>query len=84
MLFGNLSLLKCHCFSCRSLCGTIHAYHLACKNCVENCTYVLFSNKITFLMDLLMHQLMVRCSLNFWSIVLVFRSTGKQHLGYEI
>uniref|UniRef100_A0A670JAH9 S-phase cyclin A associated protein in the ER n=1 Tax=Podarcis muralis TaxID=64176 RepID=A0A670JAH9_PODMU len=43
----------------KSLCSTINAYHLACSNCVENCTYVLFSNKITFLMDLLMHQLMV-------------------------
>ncbi|KAJ6664203.1 hypothetical protein lerEdw1_008420 [Lerista edwardsae] len=42
----------------RSFCSTISAYHLACSNCVENCTYVLFSNKITFLMDLLMHQLM--------------------------
>ncbi|XP_061451495.1 S phase cyclin A-associated protein in the endoplasmic reticulum isoform X2 [Rhineura floridana] len=43
----------------KSLCGTINAYHLACSNCMENCTYALFSNKITFLMDLLMHQLMV-------------------------
>ncbi|XP_053128233.1 S phase cyclin A-associated protein in the endoplasmic reticulum isoform X2 [Hemicordylus capensis] len=43
----------------KSLYSTINAYHLACNNCVENCTYVLFSNKITFLMDLLMHQLMV-------------------------
>ncbi|XP_067327374.1 S phase cyclin A-associated protein in the endoplasmic reticulum isoform X1 [Anolis sagrei] len=43
----------------KSLCSTIHAYHLACSHCVENCTYVLFSNKITFLMDLLMHQLTV-------------------------
>ncbi|XP_034968063.2 S phase cyclin A-associated protein in the endoplasmic reticulum isoform X2 [Zootoca vivipara] len=43
----------------KSLCSTINAYHLACSNCVENCTYVLFSNKITFLIDLLMHQLMV-------------------------
>ncbi|XP_066491161.1 S phase cyclin A-associated protein in the endoplasmic reticulum isoform X2 [Tiliqua scincoides] len=43
----------------KSLCSTINAYHLACSNCVENCTYVLLSNKITFLMDLLMHQLMV-------------------------
>ncbi|KAM6426623.1 S phase cyclin A-associated protein in the endoplasmic reticulum isoform 1-T1 [Liasis olivaceus] len=43
----------------KSLCSTISAYHLACNNCVENCTYVLFSNKIIFLTDLLMHQLMV-------------------------
>lgn len=43
----------------KSLFSTINAYHLACSNCVENCTYVLFSNKITFLMDLLMHQLTV-------------------------
>ncbi|XP_042330182.1 S phase cyclin A-associated protein in the endoplasmic reticulum isoform X1 [Sceloporus undulatus] len=43
----------------KSLCSAINAYHLACSHCVENCTYVLFSNKITFLMDLLMHQLTV-------------------------
>ncbi|XP_062998279.1 S phase cyclin A-associated protein in the endoplasmic reticulum [Elgaria multicarinata webbii] len=43
----------------KSLCSTINAYHLACSHCVENCTYVLFSNKVSFLMDLLMHQLMV-------------------------
>ncbi|ETE66636.1 S phase cyclin A-associated protein in the endoplasmic reticulum, partial [Ophiophagus hannah] len=43
----------------KSLCSTISAYYLACNNCLENCIYVLFSNKITFLMDLLMHQLMV-------------------------
>ncbi|KAJ7311222.1 hypothetical protein JRQ81_006834 [Phrynocephalus forsythii] len=41
----------------KSLCGAINVYHLVCNHCVENCTYVLFSNKITFLMDLLMHQL---------------------------
>ncbi|XP_074956055.1 S phase cyclin A-associated protein in the endoplasmic reticulum isoform X3 [Phalacrocorax aristotelis] len=43
----------------KSLCNTINAYSLTCSNCVENCTYVLFSNKITFLMDLLMHQFTV-------------------------
>uniref|UniRef100_A0A8C8R6S6 S-phase cyclin A associated protein in the ER n=1 Tax=Pelusios castaneus TaxID=367368 RepID=A0A8C8R6S6_9SAUR len=43
----------------KSLCNTINAYNLTCSNCTENCTYVLFSNKITFLMDLLMHQLTV-------------------------
>ncbi|XP_072838049.2 S phase cyclin A-associated protein in the endoplasmic reticulum isoform X2 [Pogona vitticeps] len=43
----------------KSLCSAINVYYLACNHCVENCTYVLFSNKITFLMDLLMHQLMV-------------------------
>ncbi|XP_064312829.1 S phase cyclin A-associated protein in the endoplasmic reticulum isoform X2 [Phalacrocorax carbo] len=43
----------------KSLCNTINAYSLTCSNCAENCTYVLFSNKITFLMDLLMHQFTV-------------------------
>lgn len=46
-------------WSFRSLCNTVNAYGLACSNCTENCTYILFSNKITFLMDLLMHQLTV-------------------------
>nr|XP_009939512.1 PREDICTED: S phase cyclin A-associated protein in the endoplasmic reticulum isoform X1 [Opisthocomus hoazin] len=40
----------------KSLCNTVNAYSLTCSNCAENCTYVLFSNKITFLMDLLIHQ----------------------------
>uniref|UniRef100_A0A663MEB8 S-phase cyclin A associated protein in the ER n=1 Tax=Athene cunicularia TaxID=194338 RepID=A0A663MEB8_ATHCN len=43
----------------KSLCNTINAYSLTCSNCTENCTYVLFSNKITFLMDLLIHQFTV-------------------------
>ncbi|NXP47825.1 SCAPE protein, partial [Heliornis fulica] len=43
----------------KSLCSTVNAYSLTCSNCPENCTYVLFSNKITFLMDLLIHQFTV-------------------------
>ncbi|XP_074901690.1 S phase cyclin A-associated protein in the endoplasmic reticulum isoform X1 [Buteo buteo] len=43
----------------KSLCSTVNAYSLTCSNCAENCTYVLFSNKITFLMDLLIHQFTV-------------------------
>ncbi|KAM6058364.1 S phase cyclin A-associated protein in the endoplasmic reticulum [Chlamydotis macqueenii] len=45
--------------SFKSLCNTVNAYSLTCSNCVENCTYILFSNKITFLMDLLIHQFTV-------------------------
>ncbi|XP_005995698.1 S phase cyclin A-associated protein in the endoplasmic reticulum isoform X1 [Latimeria chalumnae] len=41
----------------KSLCNVLHAYNLACSNCHENSIYVLFSNKLTFLMDLLVHQL---------------------------
>ncbi|XP_053933468.1 S phase cyclin A-associated protein in the endoplasmic reticulum isoform X1 [Cuculus canorus] len=40
----------------KSLSNAVHAYSLACSNCAENCTYVLFTNKITVLMDLLIHQ----------------------------
>ncbi|KAJ7405112.1 hypothetical protein BTVI_70112 [Pitangus sulphuratus] len=43
----------------KSLCSTVNVYSLTCSNCIENCTYVLFSNKITSLMDLLIHQLTV-------------------------
>lgn len=43
----------------RSLCNVIHAYCFACNGCYDNCYYVLFSNKITFLIELLMHQLTV-------------------------
>ncbi|XP_063572067.1 S phase cyclin A-associated protein in the endoplasmic reticulum isoform X13 [Pongo abelii] len=43
----------------KSLCNAINVYNLTCNNCSENCIDVLFSNKITFLMDLLIHQLTV-------------------------
>ncbi|XP_039413762.1 S phase cyclin A-associated protein in the endoplasmic reticulum isoform X2 [Corvus cornix cornix] len=43
----------------KSLCGAVNVYSLTCSSCIENCTYVLFSNKITFLMDLLIQQFMV-------------------------
>uniref|UniRef100_A0A8D0HF02 S-phase cyclin A associated protein in the ER n=1 Tax=Sphenodon punctatus TaxID=8508 RepID=A0A8D0HF02_SPHPU len=60
----------------KSLCSTVNVYDLACSNCTENCKYVLFSNKITFLMDLLMHQFMVyvpdECN------AILGRSTNKQ------
>ncbi|XP_062946963.1 S phase cyclin A-associated protein in the endoplasmic reticulum isoform X3 [Cynocephalus volans] len=46
-------------FPPKSLCNAINVYNLTCNNCSENCTNVLFSNKITFLMDLLIHQLTV-------------------------
>ncbi|KAM4733873.1 S phase cyclin A-associated protein in the endoplasmic reticulum isoform 2-T2 [Anableps anableps] len=41
----------------KSLCAAVNTYYLACSCCTFNCSYVLFSNKIVFLMDLLLHQL---------------------------
>ncbi|KAF7660967.1 hypothetical protein LDENG_00270730 [Lucifuga dentata] len=41
----------------KSLCAAVHTYYLACSQCPPNCSYVLFSNKIALLMDLLLHQL---------------------------
>ncbi|XP_010727707.2 S phase cyclin A-associated protein in the endoplasmic reticulum isoform X4 [Larimichthys crocea] len=41
----------------KSLCAAVHTYYLACSCCHLNCSYVLFSNKIALLMDLLLHQL---------------------------
>ncbi|XP_066557931.1 S phase cyclin A-associated protein in the endoplasmic reticulum isoform X2 [Amia ocellicauda] len=41
----------------KSLCTAINIYYLACSTCYHNCFYLLFGNKITFLMDLLIHQL---------------------------
>ncbi|XP_076118616.1 S phase cyclin A-associated protein in the endoplasmic reticulum isoform X1 [Alosa pseudoharengus] len=41
----------------KSLSAAAHTYYLACSRCYINCAYVLYSNKITFLMDLLLHQL---------------------------
>ncbi|XP_059392920.1 S phase cyclin A-associated protein in the endoplasmic reticulum-like isoform X2 [Carassius carassius] len=41
----------------KSLCNAVNTYFLSCVHCHNNCSYVLYSNKITFLMDLLLHQL---------------------------
>lgn len=46
--------------SARSLCNAVNVYYLTCRDCAENCSAVLFSHKVTFLMDLLLHQLTVR------------------------
>ncbi|XP_044047992.1 S phase cyclin A-associated protein in the endoplasmic reticulum isoform X4 [Siniperca chuatsi] len=41
----------------KSLCTAVNTYYLTCSCCPINCSYVLFSNKIALLMDLLLHQL---------------------------
>ncbi|XP_075713760.1 S phase cyclin A-associated protein in the endoplasmic reticulum isoform X2 [Rhinoderma darwinii] len=41
----------------KSLCNAVNIYILTCNNCPENCTYVLMSSKITFLLELLIQQL---------------------------
>uniref|UniRef100_A0AAY4CDB8 S phase cyclin A-associated protein in the endoplasmic reticulum N-terminal domain-containing protein n=1 Tax=Denticeps clupeoides TaxID=299321 RepID=A0AAY4CDB8_9TELE len=41
----------------KSLCAAVNTFYLACTHCPSNCSYVLYSNKIAFLMDLLLHQL---------------------------
>ncbi|XP_072574281.1 S phase cyclin A-associated protein in the endoplasmic reticulum isoform X5 [Paramormyrops kingsleyae] len=41
----------------KSLCSAVSTYSLACFACPANCSYVLFSNKIAFLTDVLLHQL---------------------------
>ncbi|XP_043933400.1 S phase cyclin A-associated protein in the endoplasmic reticulum [Protopterus annectens] len=41
----------------KSLSNVVRVYHLSCNDCLEACLYMLFSNKLTFLMELLMHQL---------------------------
>ncbi|MBN3286054.1 SCAPE protein, partial [Polyodon spathula] len=41
----------------KSLCSAVNTYYLACSSCQNNCSYVLFGNKITFLVDMLIHQL---------------------------
>nr|XP_046249212.1 S phase cyclin A-associated protein in the endoplasmic reticulum isoform X2 [Scatophagus argus] len=41
----------------KSLCAAVNTYYLACSWCPVNSSYVLFSNKIVLLMDLLLHQL---------------------------
>ncbi|XP_029290664.1 S phase cyclin A-associated protein in the endoplasmic reticulum isoform X3 [Cottoperca gobio] len=41
----------------KSLCAAVNTYYLACSCCPLNCSYVLFSNKIALLIDMLLHQL---------------------------
>ncbi|CAN0266276.1 unnamed protein product [Lampetra fluviatilis] len=43
----------------KSLCLAANAYCLACRDCADNCHYVLYSNKIVALIDLLLHHLAV-------------------------
>ncbi|KAM6937532.1 LOW QUALITY PROTEIN: S phase cyclin A-associated protein in the endoplasmic reticulum [Xenentodon cancila] len=43
----------------KSLCAAVNCYYLACSCCASNCSYVLFSNKIVLLTDLLLHQLIL-------------------------
>uniref|UniRef100_A0A673TX64 S-phase cyclin A associated protein in the ER n=1 Tax=Suricata suricatta TaxID=37032 RepID=A0A673TX64_SURSU len=60
----------------KSLCNAINVYNLTCSDCSENCTDVLFSNRITFLMDLLIHQLTV--SVPDENNAILGRNTNKQ------
>ncbi|XP_056428910.1 S phase cyclin A-associated protein in the endoplasmic reticulum isoform X2 [Hyla sarda] len=41
----------------KSVCNAVNIYMLTCNNSPENCTYVLMSSKITFLLELLIQQL---------------------------
>ncbi|XP_069836326.1 S phase cyclin A-associated protein in the endoplasmic reticulum isoform X2 [Dendropsophus ebraccatus] len=41
----------------KSFCSAVNIYILTCSNSPENCTYVLMSSKITFLLELLIQQL---------------------------
>ncbi|XP_047675769.1 S phase cyclin A-associated protein in the endoplasmic reticulum isoform X5 [Tachysurus fulvidraco] len=41
----------------KSLYATVNVYSQACSHCYSNCFYIFYSNKITPLLDLLLHQL---------------------------
>ncbi|XP_066448356.1 S phase cyclin A-associated protein in the endoplasmic reticulum isoform X2 [Eleutherodactylus coqui] len=43
----------------KSVCNAVNIYILTCSTCPENCTYVLMSSKITFLLELLIQQLLL-------------------------
>ncbi|GAA6100323.1 S phase cyclin A-associated protein in the endoplasmic reticulum isoform X1 [Tachysurus ichikawai] len=45
------------CILPESLYATVNVYYQACSHCYSNCFYIFYSNKITPLMDLLLHQL---------------------------
>jgi hypothetical protein len=46
-------------FSCRCFVTTCTTYNLACRNHALNSKYVLFSNKVSMILDLLLHRLTV-------------------------
>lgn len=52
---NNIRLL----YAFRSLSAAVNTYYLACCCCPINSSYVLLSNKIALLMDILLHQLTV-------------------------
>lgn len=43
----------------RTCAGVCQAIRLACRNCVENSHYILFSNRIAVMVDLLVSRLTV-------------------------
>lgn len=43
----------------RTLCSVVSVITLACVKCFENCWYMLLSNKLTVIVDLLTHNLAV-------------------------
>lgn len=55
----NLWVITLSSFCLRSLSAAVNTYYLACSCCPINSSYVLLSNKIALLMDILLHQLTV-------------------------
>jgi len=54
--------LASHCialFSCRCFVTTCTTYNLSCRNHADNSKYVLFSNKVSTILDLLLCRLTV-------------------------
>ena len=61
-----------HCvFIClpRTLCNVVSVMTAACLNCSENCWYLLLSNKLSTVVDLLAHHLTVSCFILFYRLL---------------
>ena len=50
-------------YLCRTLCNVVSVMTLACDDCSENSWYLLLSNKLSTVVDLLAHHITVSSSL---------------------
>ena len=47
-------------FLCRALCSVANVMALACGDCLDNCRYMVYTNKLGSVVDLLAYQMKVR------------------------
>ncbi|PIK61380.1 putative S phase cyclin A-associated protein in the endoplasmic reticulum [Apostichopus japonicus] len=59
LLIDTTNHAKTHPVPIKTLCNAATAFRLTCRNCYDNCQYILYSSKLAPVVELLMHQLNV-------------------------